>query len=145
MAIALQNFTYTPSGIIAILNGHIIQGISADSSVTVTRSANMFEVVPGIDGSWSRIKSSNFSGTISVSLHQTSPSNDALGAFATADELSESGSGLFLLKDKSGRELVTAAVAFIQKRPDLNYSTSMSDRTWTFASGYIDIVNGANG
>jgi hypothetical protein len=145
VALAIQNFTYTPSGVIAIFNGHIIQGISADSSISVSRSSNMFEVVPGIDGSWSRIKTSNFSGTITVNIHQTSPSNDALGAFATADEINESGSGLFLLKDKSGHELVTAAVAFIQKRPDLSYSTSMGERTWVFASGYIDIVNGANG
>lgn len=136
--------TYDPYQVAAIVGGSIIQGYADGTFVTVARNADMWAMKVGTDGIGTRAKSSNKSGRITITLHQSSASNDLLSALAEDDELTNTGIFPFFLRDNSGRTLITALTAWIVKQADAEFALDVSNRVWIIESDDIEIFNGGN-
>ena len=111
-------YTYASDEVRIIVGGVPISGLADGTFVSVARDEQAFTKVTGADGTTSRAKSANRSGSITLTLSQTSPSNDVLSALAVADE--ETGAGVVpvLIKDGSGRSVHATDAAWVQKMPD---------------------------
>lgn len=137
-------FTYDPKQVSLIVGGKIIQGFSDGTFIVAERDEAAFTKKIGVDGEGTRAKSNNKGGKITITLMQSSPSNDDLSAFAAADELSNTGAVPAYLKDNSGRTLVSSLTAWVQKYPNSEFAKEVSTRVWILDTDEIDIFVGGN-
>lgn len=136
--------TYDPKLVSIILGGKIISGIADGTFINVERAQQAFTLKVGAGGEGTRAKSNDKSGKITITLQQSSPSNDDLSAFAAADELTNAGVFPALIKDGSGRTVCAAATAWVQKLPNSEFAKEVSNRVWVVESDEIDILVGGN-
>lgn len=137
--------TYDPKAVVITIGGVPMSGFSDGTFLEITRDAQAFTKVVGADGTTTRVKSNNTGGTMTVTLKQSSPSNDVLSAFAQADALSNAGVVPILVKDLSGNSIYFSATGWVQKLPDSVFSAEVSDRSWVFDLADVDIFVGSNG
>ncbi len=130
--------TYDPGDTSLVVTGTslsaIISGFAPGTFIKVERDDEAFKKVTGPDGDTSRTKSGNKSGSVSVTLKQTSNSNAVFGAFAALDEASSTGTFTCTLRDNLGNT-VFAAEAWVRKRPDMEYSDEETNREWVLDTG----------
>lgn len=140
--------TYDPGLVVLTVGGVPIKGFADGTFITVERTNDMYSKVTGADGIVSRAKSQDKSGSITITLAQTSSSNDVLSAFAAQDELSNTGVVPVNCKDLSGRSVYFTATAWVRKMPNSEYSKEVSDREWSldcdelsmFVGGHAPVV-----
>lgn len=137
--------TYAPDKITVIYGGAILTGYAEDTFVKVEKAVESFTKHVGADGEVSRTRNIDKSGMITVTLKQSSSSNDILSAFAEADEQSLQGYLPILVKDTAGRSLHAGSAAWIQKKADAEYGKEMGDREWVFEVADLQhFVGGSN-
>lgn len=136
--------TFDPASVVITVGGVPISGYADGTFALLTRSVDAWSMVTGADGLTTRVKSNNRSGTLTLTLTQTSPSNDVLSGFAVADELSNSGVVPILIKDLSGTTVLFSATGWVQKFPDVEYSNILTNREWILGLADIDVFVGGN-
>lgn len=137
--------TFDPASVVITVGGVPISGYADGTFLLIQRAADAWSMVVGADGLTTRVKSNNRSGTMTLTLLQSSPSNDVLSGFANLDELSNAGVIPVLVKDLSGNSLYFSGTGWIQKYPDSEFSNQISNREWIIALADIDIFVGSNG
>lgn len=72
--------------------------------------------------------------TVTLRLHQASPTNSLLSAIAELDRISPNGAGVFPLtvNDSSGNALYFGEKARIMSVPSVSFGQEVSVREWTF-------------
>ena len=135
--------TFDPKEVSIIFGEFLIRGFS-DSQITVARDNPAYEMVIGADGEATRVKSNDRSGTITITLQQSSPSNDDLSTIALSDELSNTGVRPFFMKDNLGTTIYSAASAFIEKIPDAGFAKTATDRVWVLKTDNLVAFLGSN-
>ncbi len=136
--------TFDPALFSMIVGGKIMSGFGDGTFIKLTMNEQAFSLKVGVDGEGTRAKSNNRSGRFEITLMQSSQSNDDLSAFATADQLSNSGAVPVLMKDGSGRTVAQATTAWVQKLPDTEFSKDPTTRTWILESDEINAFIGGN-
>jgi len=135
--------TFDPKNVTIVAGGHIVGGYADGTFVTAERNRDAFSLTVGADGEGARAKSNDKSGRITLTLLQSSASNDVLSGYATAEEF-VGGGGQFpiIIKDNSGTTLVEAATAWIVKKPAVEFGNEISDREWIIESDDLDLLVG---
>lgn len=136
-------FTFDPKELSIIAGPYILRGF-ADTMVTVARTNPAYEMVVGADGEATRVKSNDRSGTITVTLQQSSPSNDELSTLALLDEAGNAGLFPLLIKDNLGTTLCAADTCFIEKFPDAAFAKTTQTREWVFRTDTLAMFIGGN-
>ena len=136
--------TYNPADVLAVLAGIPISGYADGTFITASRDNPSWNSLVGSDGEGARAKSNDKSGTITFTLLQTSLSNDLLSGLITLDELSGDGVGPFMIKDNSGRTLLTAESAWIEKPADSEFGREISNREWVVKTDRLLGLIGGN-
>ena len=136
--------TFDPKQVAVLVNGIPIRGFADGTMIAVARSNDLFEKSSGADGVVTRVKSNDLSGTIDMTLAQTSPSNDVLTGINKNDELSNTGIVPVSITDLSGRSVYVTAFAWIRKPADAEFSKTVSNREWGFDCADLDMFSGGN-
>ena len=136
--------TYDPKQVAVIIGGNIITGFTDGTFVMVERNDPAFNLKVGVDGIGTRAKTNNQSGKITITLHQSSASNDTLSALASADELSNTGVVPAMVRDASGRTLCTALTAWVQKYANGEFAKEVTNRVWVIETDQLIIFDGGN-
>ncbi|MNF36755.1 hypothetical protein D3C85_816580 [compost metagenome] len=150
MASTTRLATFAPNAVDIIITqastgySHTIGQYSEDSIVMVDRNAETFTLYTGADNTNTRIYNANTSGTITVSLQQTSASNDALMALYEQDRVSRSGLFSILVKDNSGRSSYFCEEAYVGVVPNSAYNNSMQTRDWVIHAPQLETFIGGN-
>ena len=137
-------YTYDPKSILINVGGIPLSGFADGAFVEIVADNPQFSKVTGADGYTTRIKSNDYSATLTLTLSQTSPSNDVLSAFLNADRVANLGVFPVMIKDISGNTLIFSATGWIQQFPDITYSNEISNRAWSIALVDLDIFVGGN-
>lgn len=137
-------FTYDPQQVIITIAGVPMAGFSDGTFLEVVRDEPTWTKVVGADGIVTRGKTNNSSGTLTLTLKQSSPSNEVLSGLMIADELSNTGVFPILVKDLSGNSTYFSAQAWITTFANSSFGKEISDRTWTIALADTDIFVGSN-
>jgi len=137
--------TYDPGQFVVTVGGGQISGFADGTFVTIMRSNDAFTKVTGPDGVTSRAKSGDRSGEMTLTLTQTSPSNDFLSGIALADELTNTGVVPIMVKDISGRSVYFSGNGWIRKTPESSFGKEIENREWVFDLADMDIFLGGNG
>ena len=136
--------SYNAAEVSIIFAGIPLEGFADGTFVTAARNNDSFALTVGSDGEGARSKSNDKSGIVTLTLMQSSLSNDLLSAQALLDELSGDGIAPLLIKDLSGTTLVAAETAWIRKPSDVEFSKEITTREWIIETNALDIFVGGN-
>lgn len=136
--------TYDPKKVKVVIGGIPMGGFADGTFVTIERSNDSFTKVSGADGPVSRAKSNDFSGMLTLTLAQTSPSNDVLSGFLLADELEGEGIIPVIVKDFGGSSNLVSAFGWVRKPANASYAKEIEDREWTLDLADLDMFVGSN-
>lgn len=136
--------TYDPKLVIVTFGTIIFEGYSEGTFIAVAQNGDNFEKVRGADGGVDRVNKNASDYAITITLKQTSLTNDALSLIATADRSANTGKLPFTVKDLNGTSLFFAQQAWIGKEPDLENSDGISNREWRIDTGIASSFVGGN-
>jgi hypothetical protein len=124
--------TYNAKKVIVLVGMIPMSGFADGSFVTVEREDDAFKKVVGADGHTSRSKSSNKSGSMTITLNQTTDDTSGLGVVPIA------------VRDASGRTLIASAFGWIKKVPKTEFGKELTNREWQFDLADVSIFTGGN-
>lgn len=137
--------TYDPRNVQIILGGIPLSGFADGTFISVSQDEDRYTKTVGADGETSRARSNNKTATATITLKQTSQSNDVLSGLVLADDASNGGVVPLMIKENgTGATLVFAQAAWVQALPEVTYSKTVEDREWTIATSRCDIFVGGN-
>ena len=137
-------YTYDPKAVILTVGGIPISGYSEGTFIDVTRNEPTWNLVVGADGLVTRGKTNNFTGTLTITLKQSSPSNDVLSGILAIDEATNQGVFPVLVKDLSGNSIYFGARCWINQYADSTFGKDISDRVWSLSMDEADMFVGSN-
>lgn len=121
--------TYSPEDVEITINGNIIGGYADGTFVTIEREADAYTKIVGADGEVTRTRNANKSGSLTLTLKQTSDSHAVLMALQNADETDDSSIFPVYVRDNLGYEYF-AEEGWIRKTPNAEYGAELSNREW---------------
>lgn len=136
--------TYSPKKVLISFNGVPLSGFADGTFIEVDRASDTFKTEVGSDGEGARTALADKSGTITVTLMQTSASNDVLSNALLTDELTNLGTGACFIKDASGRTLCAAAEAWVMKPAKAGFAKESGSREWVIATTDLTMFSGGN-
>ena len=136
--------TFDPATVIVSIGGTPMSGLADGTFVMVSRDEDIFSKVSGADGEVSRAKSNNRSGSLTLTLMQTSMSNDVLSAIAVLDEISNTGIVPVFVKEIGTSTILMAGEGWVKKMPDVSYSKEIENREWVLDLAIVNMFEGGN-
>lgn len=136
--------TYDPASVQIVVGAAVMSGFTDGTFVEVARDEATWTKAVGADGTVTRGKTNNRSGTVTITLKQSSPSNDVLSALLISDELTSLTVFPILIKDLSGTSIYFSAQGWVQQFANSTFGKDITDRTWTIATAEIDMLVGSN-
>lgn len=133
---------YDAADVEVILAGAPVEGKADGTFVVVARNNDSFTVKTGADGEGARAQSNDKSGTVELTLLQTSAFNDILSAAAKLDELQGDGVFPILVKDLNGTSLAKAGTAWVRKFADISYAREVEEWTWIIETNSLEMFPG---
>lgn len=130
--------TFDPGQVTVSVDGITISGFADGTFIIAERTEESFTKVVGADGQVSRSKSNNRSGTFTITLLQTSPSNETLSALLARDEKNGNAIVPVLIKDNLGTSRLFTGTGWIQKMPNVEYGKEISNREWVIDCAEMD-------
>ena len=124
--------------------GPIIMSGFGDDVVSIEYPDDLFEVVRGADSEVTRVRKGVEDVQVSVTLKQSSTTNDKLFAAMIADKITGAGVFPLTIADGSGTSLLFADAAFIKKAPTVDLGNSAKDRVWVLHTGPCELFIGGN-
>lgn len=116
----------------------------ADDFFVAARDEDAFTKIISADGEATRSKNANKGGTITITLKNSSSSNDLLTAKALADEAVGAGVSTFILADNFGTTVVAGAECWVKKLPDVNRGKEVGDSVWVIDCASLVMIPGGN-
>ena len=136
--------TYDPSEVIISIAGVPMEGFTDGTFCEIVRNEPTWNMVVGADGIVTRGKTNNFSGTMTLTFKQSSPSNDVLSAFLNLDELTNTQVLPILVKDLSGNSTYFSAQGWVSQFAASTFAKDISDRAWTISLADTTFFVGSN-
>ncbi len=137
-------YQYDPNQVNVSCGGKIMSGWGDGTYIEAERDEDSYMKKIGVDGEVTRAKNNNLGGKVTLTLMQSSPSNDALSAFQQADQLSGTGVFTFILNDSNGQTTVRAVDAWIKKPAKLVYAKEVQAWQWTIDIGTFEVLIAAS-
>lgn len=138
-------FTVDAKSVLVSVGGFPISGFVDGTFLEITADDQQFLKVTGADGYVTRVKSNDYGAVMTLTLSQSSPSNDILSGIFNADRLNNLGVVPILIKDMTGTTIIFSGTGWIQQFPDISYGNDITDRAWIFDLANVDLFIGGNG
>lgn len=123
--------TYDPKLVIVTYAGVTITGMADKKFIDIEVPDHGFEGYVGAYGDGGRVLKNNRKGTVKITLHQWSPSNDILSANLDLDLLSLTGAKDLRIQDVNGTSLFHTPGAYVKAKPTVGFSSEAETREWT--------------
>lgn len=134
--------TYNAARITVVFAGFPISGFADGTFVHVTMVNDGITTQVGADGEIARAINTDRRCTVTLTLQQTSESNDFLSTFFNIDMLTCGGrAGPILIQDLCGTTLFMSAQAWIVKMPDMEYGKEILTRAWQLQTTWPSVYN----
>lgn len=131
--------TYNPKDIVVIAGFQQLTGFAEDDIVEVKPRGDGIVPYDGADGEVGRSIDPNDCLEITVTLAQTSESNDILSSLYDLDKNTGNGMFPFAIKDLSGSTLISATQAWVKTYADAKIGRKIDTRQWTIHTGKADV------
>lgn len=119
--------TYDPKKVIISFGGVELSGYAEDSMVSIAQLGDGTGSIVGCNGDTVRTISPDRRKEVTISLLQSSASNDYLSVIYSRDQSKNDGVLPLIIKDLSGRMTLFASQAWIKNLPEVNRTNNASD------------------
>lgn len=119
-------------------------GLDENTFLRLTRHSDIRSRVVGAQGDVALTKYADRTGTIEITLMQTSPTNDVLSAIMVAQEAVDfEGTQVsnFIITDPSGSVMATGINAWLEKAPEISLGKDQNPKTWTFGCELLEFTS----
>lgn len=136
---------YDPGQINQVVGPRAVTGLMKGTFVEVDRKEDSADTDVGADGEVTLIIKQNRSGTVKMTLQQSSPLNDFFNSMRVALENRDMKNAIqaYALTDGNGSTDVHAKQCWIKKPAKITFSDAGEGREWILETGYIE--NSAGG
>jgi hypothetical protein len=135
--------TYDPKKFVIILGAHIATGFADGTFIQIERASDTFTKTVGAGGDVARAKSNDRSGRVTLTLMNTSPTNDFLSGQALADELDNSGKFVFSATEIAGTTVIQGSEAWVVKPSAIQRSKNIDTTVWAIDIAQMNVVVGS--
>lgn len=136
---------YSPEEITVSIAGlHTIDGFLEGTFVGISRDAPLFSSRESADGRVSRTRNPSTLHTVSLTLMSTSESNEILTRLSLIDHATHTGRFPLFIKDNLGSSLLFSSTSWIEDLPNVEFTTSVSSRTWAIKCSQASLFVGGN-
>lgn len=122
-----------PYGTVDIVDGRVDDQEFLNSG----RDKKRWELEGDGNANATRVKQNRKTGTISITLSASSPTNETLSKIAALDDASENQVGALVIRDLNGQTIVTCTGAFLEDVPDPTFGATRGERVWTWRCATI--------
>lgn len=137
--------TYDPKRISIVIGSHIVSGYAEDTFLSIEPTGDGTQSTSGADGEVARSLSNNRLHRITLTLQQTSMSNNALSDLLALDRASGGGGIVPLqVRDLRGDSLFAASQAWVVQNPTQEFGSEVGDREWNLDAVETDSYVGGN-
>lgn len=126
--------TYNPKDVSVVVNGTVLTGFAEDSFVTAEKAEDNYTKYVGALGEVARSKNADPTGSITVTLNHTSPSNAVLNALAKSKDTFSA----FVIDRNSKQVNAGGGTCWIQKPASIERGAEISEREWTIVVADYD-------
>jgi len=130
----LGQVIYRPNDVRIVVGATPITGFASGTFITARRNKPTWKTIKDCDGPGIRIRTNDYSATISLKLRQGSPSNDFLSSLILADEISGELAVPMTVQHIPGRSIYVSSFTSIEGPPPMAFGTDENDVPWTFLS-----------
>jgi len=129
---------YDPNKVSIYIDGQPVEGFADGTFISISRNNQTWTVASGASGETARSKSNDKSGTVELTLMQTSAFNNVLSGKLLADEGdTNAGKFLFTLVDTNGNTDLIADQMWVQQPPTVEFGKELGERVWTLETGNL--------
>lgn len=134
--------SYNSAKVSVIFGGSALSGFADGTFVGIVMQNDGITTQVGADGEIARAVNTDRRCTVTVTLQQTSPSNDFLSTFFAVDVLTCGGRvAPILIQDLCGTTLFEAPEAWIVKPADAEFGKEILTRAWAIHTGAPAVYN----
>jgi hypothetical protein len=133
--------TYDPARVIITYGGMPISGYADGTFVNVEPNAEAWTKKVGADGEVIRARSNDNTHTVTITLQDSSLSNQYLSTCKNADKLTGLGMLPLQIMDSNGATLFFWPQVWVSTDPSWGQAKETTDREWTFHTGQIATQN----
>lgn len=138
--------TYNPADISVSLAGLVdISGFVAGTFIQIEKEVAPYTYQTAMDGETSRTFRTDRNYQMTITLAQSSPSNDVLNALHALDVATQLGKIPVLMRDKQGTTTFFSPNAWIENYPTVSYSNGIESRVWVFKCTECTMLVGGSG
>lgn len=142
----MEIWTYSPDDVQVLIGGVLpVEGLAEGTFVEITKDIMPHTSTRATDGTVGRLRKTNSTYTVNISIMASSPTNDLLTKIYLLDAQWGIGKFPFMVKDSLGTGYFFSATTWIEVIPTLSYGTDMTTRTWGLRSNQGVINIGGNG
>jgi hypothetical protein len=128
--------TYNPSRVLVNVNGHNVTGFADGTFVAIAMVADGIVTQVGADGEIARAINTDRRFNVTITLQQTSQSNDFLSELYDLDSLTcGAQAGPILVQDLCGTTIFAAAASWVTKPADVEFGKEIAERAWALQTG----------
>lgn len=129
---------YDPMKVSVLVNYVPVTGFADGTFVSVNRNNPTWSTASGASGEVVRSKSNDKTGTIEITLMQSSAFNSTMKGLMLADETSNAGKfTIQVIDNNTGKEIIGATEGWINQPPQIEYGKEQSERQWTITVGKL--------
>jgi len=129
--------TYDPQKVIVTFGGTPLSGYAEGTFVGIARQAKSFTRKNGADGHVVRSKSANKCHDVTITLLQSSLTNDYLSTMEQLDNATGHNILPLTITDLNGTTLKFWPQAWVEEPDSWDYGGEVTDRAWVFHTGNI--------
>lgn len=145
--------TYIPSELTVVISHKgtnqtfVLGGYGPDTNISIERPDPTWDMNVGTHGTMERIHRMDKTIRATITLQQSSESNDVLSGILNYDERDLRGGGLFTctIADKSGRTAAYSNQSFVIQPNTYDFGQAASTRDWQIIMPYAEQHIGGNG
>lgn len=140
-------WTYAPSEVTVAIAGKHLTGFADNAFVRITRENPLHTSKMAMDGSVSVTKQRYSKWTVTISLAQSSPSNnflDGLQKILTEKNITAFQFIPLIIKDNSGSTMFFAKEIWLDSVPEQTFGSDMNLRDWVITCNNVESIIGGN-
>ena len=136
--------TYSADQVTILIGVHIASGLADGTFIQIEEIGDGVSSVAGADGEVARSMSTDPRKKVTLTVLQTSDTNDYLSGLYHLDKTTKNATVPITVKDLRGRTMFAASTAWITKMANVEFGKEVGSREWTFETANGKLFVGGN-
>lgn len=134
----MSSKVYDPHQLSVVFGVTPINGFAEDTMISIDVEEPQYNATTDIHGNVTRFRVNKNMAKITITLTQSSPSNDVLSSFVEADRINNSGTFPVMIKDPNGTTLFSSTSSYVEQVPSIEFGNDNKNREWLIRATSIN-------